>query len=216
MTKSQSIDFLQNCSRSRALKNSEIRTENAIKIQSLVRGFLARSRWRSEEARALSRFIEQNPNWNELDASVIHLALRGILFKYDASFDPILERVCRLLSGNMLNVSGSPNTWYIGLCLNPKFAANQIVQMRRLIQAVCSSVQRCNMVKHRYFDEFSTEVVGFQNFQIAGIFSGSLHTLYLKNLYLKSYPKLNLKRFTKLIFSKQSNHRKLILVGDFD
>ena len=123
-------------------ETNRIRTESAVKIQSLIRGFLARRKWRHERKNQIEIFTKDNSNWVNLENSAIHLALRGILFKYDEAFDDILEQVCRLLSVNCLSANGNPQSWFTALCLSPKFASLHIIQVRRLIGACCSSISR--------------------------------------------------------------------------
>ena len=126
------------------------RNENATIIQTTVRGFLVRRRFRSNQIILLKSFIEENPNWAFIDNTSVHMALRGILFKYDSVYDELLEIVCRLLSANIFNQHGTTKTWYNALALNPKLAAEHIIQVRRLITAICLALKRCTTVRYRY------------------------------------------------------------------
>ena len=67
--KSDKDSFLAEKARNREdRETSRHRTENAVKIQSTVRGFLSRCRLRKNKIAELSEFLEKNPNWNDIDA----------------------------------------------------------------------------------------------------------------------------------------------------
>ena len=59
------------------------KNDSAIKIQKQVRGFICRRRLEKERLSDAKAFMEQNPDWSNLQNKSIFIALRGLLFKYD-------------------------------------------------------------------------------------------------------------------------------------
>ena len=125
----------------RAIERSERETsrhlaENATTIQKVARGFLARRRFRRKRLQSIERFISEHPDWSNIDSNVIFMALRGVTFSYSSVFDDCLEKICRLLSKNILNLQGNEKSWYISLCLHPKFAKLFLKQSRSLMSCI--------------------------------------------------------------------------------
>ena len=59
------------------------KNDSAIKIQKQVRGFICRRRLEKARLADAKAFMEQNPDWSNLQNKSIFIALRGLLFKYD-------------------------------------------------------------------------------------------------------------------------------------
>lgn len=64
------------------------KNDSAIKIQKQVRGFICRRRLEKERLSDAKAFMEQNPDWSNLQNKSIFIALRGLLFKYDKAGFP--------------------------------------------------------------------------------------------------------------------------------
>ena len=64
------------------------KNDSAIKIQKQVRGFICRRRLEKERLADAKAFMEQNPDWSNLQNKSIFIALRGLLFKYDKAGFP--------------------------------------------------------------------------------------------------------------------------------
>ena len=142
------------------------KNDSAIKIQKQVRGFICRRRLEKARLADAKAFMEQNPDWSNLQNKSIFIALRGLLFKYDkAGFrkcffdssdwpsdgdlslagenlvkeaDEVLENVCRALTANLLNGKGTVSTWYCALLCSKDFATLCVQQIRKLIAAISS------------------------------------------------------------------------------
>ncbi len=125
----------------RAIERSERETsrhmaENATTIQKVVRGFLDRRRFRRQRLQSIERFISEHPDWSNIDSNVIFMALRGVTFSYSSVFDDTFEKICRILSKNIMNLKGNEKSWYISLCLHPKFAKLFLKQSRCLMSCI--------------------------------------------------------------------------------
>ena len=91
LPKSEKETFLKK----RAIERSERQasrhwTENAITIRKVARGFLDRRRFRRSRLQAIENFIQQHPEWDNIDNKVIFMALRGLTFNYSLVFDDFL------------------------------------------------------------------------------------------------------------------------------
>ena len=70
-----------------------------------MRGFICRRRLEKERLSDAKAFMEQNPDWSNLQNKSIFIALRGLLFKYDKA--------------GFLNLIGSSKSSDLIGCENP-------------------------------------------------------------------------------------------------
>ena len=70
------------------------RTNAAITIQTRVRGFIHRRRFRRSLSDKTEQFLIDHPDWSLASNKSIFIALRGLLFfRIDKEADELLERV---------------------------------------------------------------------------------------------------------------------------
>ena len=82
--KSGKSAFLEEKARNREdREQGRKKNDSAIKIQKQVRGFICRRRLEKERLADAIKFMEENPDWSNLQNKSIFIALRGLLFKYD-------------------------------------------------------------------------------------------------------------------------------------
>lgn len=113
------------------------RTNAAITIQTRVRGFIHRRRFRRSLSDKTEQFLIDHPDWSLASNKSIFIAMRGLLFfRIDKEADELLERVCRQLTANLVNPKGTTSTWYSALLCSKEHATEWVRQLRKLISAI--------------------------------------------------------------------------------
>ncbi|XP_030847957.1 ubiquitin-protein ligase E3B [Strongylocentrotus purpuratus] len=146
--KSELLDKAKSSRTERALLRKK--EQSVVRIQSLVRSFICRRRYRRAMLQNVDKILQANPGIPDnpdaithfFPAAEVYIAIKRFLYIYDEKKDlKRFEKICRYLTASMES-SKDAKVWYVSLALTKEYVLPWIQQLKQILWLCASQLKK--------------------------------------------------------------------------